>query len=53
MNDLTTNKTSVIISDKERKLLELLHEIKYGHVFIYLEKGQPERVIEVRKNIKL
>jgi len=50
---LTTKEVSVIISSKEQKLLELLHKIGYGRVVLYLEAGQPIRIEEALKSIKL
>ena len=41
------------ISDKEKKLLKLLKEIGYGEVVIFLQDGQPIRVEETKKSIKL
>ena len=42
-----------MLSDKEKRLLELLHEIKYGQVIIYLEAGQPVRIEKIKESIKL
>jgi len=50
---LTTKETPVIISKNEQKLLKLLHEIGYGRVVLYLEAGQPIRIEEAVKSIKL
>ena len=38
---------------KEEKLLQLIREIKYGELKIFIADGQPIRVEEVRKSIKL
>ena len=43
----------MVLGDKEKKLLELLREIGYGRVVIYLEAGQPVRIVEIQKSTKL
>lgn len=50
---MTTKEVSVIISERERKLLKLLHQIGYGRITLYLEAGQPVRIEEALKSIKL
>ena len=53
-DDLTTKELkSIMVSDKERSLIKLLRDTKYGRVVVYLESGQPVRVEEVTKSIKL
>ena len=50
------NSASVVIEDlteKEKKLVEVLREIGYGQITVFLENGQPIRVVEVKKSIKL
>lgn len=44
---------SLPLSDKEKKLIELLREIRFGEVRVFLTDGQPVRIEEVRKSIKL
>ena len=41
------------ISEKEKKLIELLRKVSYGKVVIFLENGQPIRIEEVRESVKL
>jgi len=50
---LTSNKTSVILNDKEYALIKLLREIKYGQVIIYLENGVPVRIEKIKESMKL
>lgn len=40
------------ITDKEAKLLQLIKEIQYGEVHIYIVDGQPVRAEEIKKSIK-
>ena len=53
MNDLTTKEKCGILSKQEGALLEILREIRYGQVTIYLEAGQPVRIVETQKSTKL
>lgn len=43
----------IMVTERERRLIELLRETGYGQVVIYLENGQPVRIELVRKSIKL
>lgn len=43
----------IMISEKEQRLLELIHKIGYGQVVIYLEAGQPVRIEKIKESIKL
>lgn len=40
-------------TEKEDKLLRLIREIKFGELHIYIADGQPVRVEEIKKSIKL
>lgn len=40
-------------TEKEDKLLQLIREIKFGELHIYIADGQPVRVEEIKKSIKL
>ena len=44
---------NMLVSNKERKLIELLRETQYGHLEIHLEQGQPVRVEKIKESIKL
>jgi len=41
------------LSEKEKKLIENLRLIPYGQVVIYMEKGEPVRIVQIEKSIKL
>ncbi len=41
------------ITDKEKKLLELIRSIGYGELNISVQNSEPVRVEEVKKSIKL
>lgn len=47
------NGCGIIVSEKEQRLLELIHKIGYGQVVIYLEAGQPVRIEKIKESIKL
>ena len=40
-------------SEKEEKLLQLIRELKFGEIHIYVADGQPVRIEEIKKSIKL
>ena len=44
---------TVKITEKEEKLLRMIRELKFGDLQIYVADGQPVRVEEVRRSIKL
>ncbi len=44
---------NMLVSNRERKLIELLRDNKYGVVEIHLEEGQPVRVEKIKESIKL
>lgn len=41
------------LTEKEEKLIRLIREIRYGDIQIYVADGQPVRLEEVRRSIKL
>ncbi|MDU4890730.1 MAG: DUF2292 domain-containing protein [Clostridium sp.] len=41
------------LDTKEEKLIELIHNIRYGEIKIIVQDGLPIRVEEVKKSIKL
>ena len=41
------------LSDKEQSLIKLCREIGYGQFTVHCENGQPVRVVEPLKSIKL
>ena len=40
-------------TEKEEKLLDLIRNIGFGEIRIYIADGQPVRVEELKKSIKL
>ena len=51
-------KTSVVhtgytLSEQEKKIVDILRELKYGEIKIVVQDGLPVRVDEIRKSIKI
>lgn len=44
--------TTQIISEKEKKLLELIRKLGFGELHIYVADGQPVRAEDIKKSIK-
>jgi len=47
------SKVSVLITEKEKKLLDILREIGYGEVVVTIKGGIPVHIEEIKKSIKL
>ena len=47
------NESPLKLSEKEEKMIRLLRDVPFGEVRIILTDGQPVRIEEVRKSIKL
>ena len=41
------------LTEKEEKMIRLLRDVQYGEIRVFLTEGQPVRIEEVRKSIKL
>ena len=39
-------------TEKEEKLLQLIRELKFGEIHIYVADGQPVRAEEIKKSVK-
>lgn len=50
-----TNRVKVTnnISDREKKLIELIRDTEYGEIKIIIQDKQPIRIEEIKKSIKL
>lgn len=44
---------SMRLSDKEEKVIRLIRELKYGEIRLIVTDGQPVRIEEILKSIKL
>ena len=41
------------LTEKEKKLIELLRSIQYGEFMVYIQNGNPERVERIKESVKL
>ena len=39
-------------TEKEEKLLQLIRQLKFGEIHIYVADGQPVRAEEIKKSVK-
>ena len=39
-------------TEKEEKLLQLIRDLKFGEVHIYVADGQPVRAEEIKRSVK-
>ena len=46
-------KRPMSVTEKEQKLIELLREMRFGELHLFIADGQPVRIEEIRKSIKL
>lgn len=46
-------KCDIIVSEKERNLIEELRAIPYGEVTIFIQDNQPVRIEKTKESIKL
>ena len=47
------NESPLKLSEKEDKMIRLLRKVEFGEIRIILTDGQPVRIEEVRRSIKL
>ena len=45
-------KEQLLTTEKENKLIELIRDLKFGEVHIYVADGQPVRAEEIKKSVK-
>mgnify|MGYP001581960178 CR=1 len=43
----------ILLTEKEKKLIEILRTVSYGQVVIHLEKGEPVRIEQIKESVKL
>ncbi len=41
------------LTEKEEKLIQIIRELKFGEIHIYVADGQPVRAENIKKSIKL
>lgn len=48
-----TKTVMVSLTEREKKLIEVLRTVPYGQVVIFQESGQPVRVELIKESVKL
>lgn len=43
----------LVLTEKERKQIELQRKLKFAKYEVHIEDGQPQRMVNIRENIKL
>ena len=41
------------LNEQEKRLVQMIRELKYGELHIFVTEGKPVRVEEIKKSIKL
>jgi len=41
------------LTEKEQKLIQIIRELRFGDLRVFISEGQPVRVEEIKKSIKL
>jgi len=44
---------AIPLTEREAKLIELIHRLGFGEISIYVADGQPVRAEEIKKSVKL
>ena len=50
---MAIDKSGIILSEKEQKIINLLRGVKFGKIEVHIEDGRPVRVIRIAENILL
>jgi Uncharacterized small protein (DUF2292). len=48
-----TDELSTVLSEQELRLVQMIRDIKYGEIHIFVADSKPVRVEEIKKSIKL
>lgn len=43
----------VILNEQEQHLIQIIRDIQYGELHIFITAGKPVRIEEIKKSIKL
>lgn len=46
-------KQSLVLTEKEKALIRMIRELKFGEVRIFVTDSQPVRAEEIRRSVKL
>ncbi len=53
MADTCFKKDALRLTEKEAKLIQIIRDVKFGELTLHVADGNPVRIEEVRKSIKL
>ncbi len=53
MDMIELKKEKIQLTGKEEKLIQIIRELKFGELTLHVADGNPVRIEEVRKSIKL
>jgi hypothetical protein len=45
--------TQLMLNEPEQHLIQMIRDIKYGEIHIFISNGQPVRAEEIKKSVKL
>jgi hypothetical protein len=48
-----SDKTALLVTEKEKRLIEELRKVEYGKVVVFMEASQPQRIERTIASIKL
>jgi hypothetical protein len=48
-----SNNTLLILNEQEKHLIQMIREMMFGELHIFVSEGKPVRVEEIKKSIKL
>lgn len=43
----------IVLNEQELRLIQMIRDIKYGELHIYITDGKPVRAEEIKKSVKL
>lgn len=45
--------SQLILNEKEQHLIQMIRDIEYGELHIFIAEGKPVRAEEIKKSVKL
>ena len=48
-----SDKTAMLVTEKEKKLVEELRKVRYGEVVVIQVEGQPAEINKIKEKIRL
>jgi hypothetical protein len=47
------HEAAMTLNEQEKRLIQMIREMKFGELHIFVSEGRPVRVEEIKKSIKL